>query len=92
MQLVLRELRAAWAFVERNFNLTKRYWKWEVVFLAYTVANSVTMGFIGKGIESFSGTEVDVNFLILYMLIGSILWGYLSILFEIVAETVAWER
>src|SRR6056297_2230523 len=92
MQLVLRELRAAWAFVERNFNLTKRYWKWEVVFLAYTVANSVTMGFIGKGVESFSGAVVDVNFLILYMLIGSILWGYLSILFEIVAETVAWER
>ncbi len=92
MQLVLRELRAAWAFVERNFNLTKRYWKWEVVFLAYTVANSVTMGFIGKGVESFSGAKVDVNFLILYMLIGSILWGYLSILFEIVAETVAWER
>lgn len=92
MQLVLRELRAAWAFVERNFNLTKRYWKWEVVFLAYTVANSVTMGFIGKGVESFSGAVLDVNFLILYMLIGSILWGYLSILFEIVAETVAWER
>ncbi|HPE68516.1 MAG TPA: ABC transporter permease [Thermotogota bacterium] len=92
MQAVLKEFRAAWAFVERNFNLVKRYWKWEVVFFAYTVANSVTMGFIGKGVENFSGTKVDVNFLILYMLIGSILWGYLSILFEIVAETVAWER
>jgi len=92
MQLVLRELRASWAFVERNFNLIKRYWKWELVFFAYTVANSVTMGFIGIGVESFSGAVVDVNYLILYMLIGSILWGYLSILFEIVAETVAWER
>lgn len=87
-----RELRASLAFIERNFNLTKRYWKWEVVFFLYTIANSITMGFIGKGVEAFSGTAVDTNYLILYMLIGSILWGYLSILFEIVAETVAWER
>ena len=58
----------------------------------YTIANSVTMGFIGKGIEAFSGTKLDTSYLILYMLLGSILWGYLSILFEIVAETVAWER
>lgn len=92
MNIVLRELRAAGAFIERNFNLVKRYWKWELVFFVYTVANSVTMGFIGKGIENFSDSKVDVNYLILYMLIGSILWGYLSILFEIVAETVAWER
>lgn len=89
---IMRELRASWAFIERNFNLTKRYWKWEVVFLVYTVANSVTMGFIGKGVESFSGATLDTSYLILYMLLGSILWGYLSILFEIVAETVAWER
>ncbi len=87
-----QELRASWAFIERNFNFTKRYWKWEVVFFVYTIANSVTMGFIGKGVESFSGTELNTSYLILYMLLGSILWGYLSILFEIVAETVAWER
>jgi len=86
-----RELRAALAFVERNFNLIKRYWKWELVFFAYTVANTVTIGFIGVGFVRF-GSTVDVNYLVLYMLIGSIMWGYLSILFEVVAETVAWER
>ncbi|WP_243392316.1 MULTISPECIES: hypothetical protein [unclassified Mesotoga] len=88
-QSTARELRASWAFIERNFNFTKRYWKWEVVFFAYTIANSVTMGFIGKGVESFSGAKLDTSYLILYMLLGSILWGYLSILFEIVAETAA---
>ncbi|MFO7881297.1 MAG: ABC transporter permease [Kosmotogaceae bacterium] len=92
VKAIAHEARASWAFIIRNFNLTKRYWKWEVVFFAYTMANSVTMGFIGKGVESFSGAAVNVNYLILYMLLGSILWGYLSILFEIVAETVAWER
>jgi len=89
---IKKEFRACIAFVERNFNLIKRYWKWELVFFVYTVANSVTMGFIGKGIERFGNTQFDTSYLILYMLIGSILWGYLSILFEIIAETVAWER
>ncbi len=92
MELVFREARAAWAFIERNFNLVKRYWKWELVFFVYTVANSVTMGFIGKGVENFSGVVIDTQHLIMYMLLGSILWGYLSVLFEVVAETVAWER
>ena len=30
MALMTRELKASFAFVERNFNLTKRYWGWEV--------------------------------------------------------------
>ena len=29
MTLMARELKASFAFVERNFNLTKRYWGWE---------------------------------------------------------------
>jgi ABC-2 type transport system permease protein len=28
------DMRASYAFVERNFNLVKRYWGWEVVWLA----------------------------------------------------------
>lgn len=92
VQAIVQEMRASWAFIVRNFNLSKRYWKWELVFLVYTIANSVTMGFIGKGVESFSDGSFDTNYLILYMLLGSILWGYLSVLFAIVAETVAWER
>ncbi|MDK2883744.1 MAG: type transport system permease protein [Pseudothermotoga sp.] len=33
MEFIVHELRAALAFIERNFNLIKRYWKWEIVFL-----------------------------------------------------------
>lgn len=91
MQRILLELRGATAFVRRNFHLTKRYWKWELVWFVYTMANAVTMGFIGRGFQMF-GATVNTEYIVTYMLIGSILWGYLSLLFEITAETVAWER
>lgn len=88
----LHELIAGRAFVERNLNLTKRYWQWELVWLVYTVANSVTIGFIGKGIEQLTNTKIDTSYWIMYMLLGSILWGYLAVIFEIVSQIVSWER
>jgi len=30
MAMLTRDLKASMAFVERNFNLTKRYWGWEL--------------------------------------------------------------
>lgn len=60
-------------------------WKWEIVFFAYTIANTVTMGFVGKSMGGGNRT-------ILYMIIGATMWSYLSVLFEVLAETVAWER
>ncbi|MDD4028406.1 MAG: ABC transporter permease [Caldisericia bacterium] len=88
----IHELRAGISFVNRNFNLTKRYWKWEVVFLLWTIANAVSIGFIGKWTGSFSNVEVNTDYITMYMLLGSILWGYLSVVFEVVSETVSWER
>ena len=35
MTLMAREFKASFAFVERNFNLTKRYWGWEFAWLIY---------------------------------------------------------
>jgi ABC-2 type transport system permease protein len=88
----MHELRAGISFVNRNFNLTKRYWKWEVVFLIWTIANAVSIGFIGKWTGSFSSVEINTDYITMYMLLGSILWGYLSVVFEVVSETVSWER
>ncbi len=31
MTMAFHELRASYAFVERNINLVKRYWGWELV-------------------------------------------------------------
>jgi ABC-2 type transport system permease protein len=92
MRSVWREALTSYAFVERNFNLTKRYWGWEAVWLLYSVANALAITFIGAGMEAITGTPVDTSYLVLYLLVGSLVWGYLSMVFHSISETVAWER
>src|SRR5918998_1531761 len=77
--------------VERNWYLVKRYAWWEVAFFLWTAANTLTIVFIGKGVEA-AGGQVDVNRLTTILLIGGVIWAYLGIVFEILTETVAWER
>jgi len=77
--------------VERNVYLTKRYILWDVAFFVWTVANTLTIVFIAKGIEA-TGGEIDVNRATTSLLIGAVVWAYLGILFEFLTETVAWER
>ena len=77
--------------VERNAYLIKRYALWEVAFFVWTVANTLTVVFIARGIEA-AGGELDVNRQTAVLLIGGVIWAYLGIIFEILTETVAWER
>src|SRR6185369_9175335 len=44
---VAHELKASYAFVERNFFLTRRYWGWEIAFLVYSVAGALSISLIG---------------------------------------------
>jgi ABC-2 type transport system permease protein len=77
--------------VERNVYLTKRYFLWDVAFFLWTVANTLTIVFIAKGIEA-TGGQIDVNRATTSLLIGAVVWAYLGIIFEFLTETVAWER
>ena len=77
--------------VERNWYLVKRYAWWEIAFFLWTAANTLTIVFIGKGVEA-AGGNVNVNRLTTILLIGAVIWSYLGIVFEILTETVAWER
>ena len=77
--------------IERNVYLVKRYVMWEIAFFVWTVANSLTIVFIAKGVEA-SGGQIDVNRYTTILLIGAVIWAYLGIIFEILTETVAWER
>ena len=88
---VRAELVGAGGVVERNAYLTKRYIWWDVAWLVWTIANTLTIVFIAEGIEA-SGGQIDVDQTMTYLLIGAVVWAYLGILFAFLMETVAWER
>jgi ABC-2 type transport system permease protein len=77
--------------VERNAYLVKRYAWWELAFFVWTIANTLTIVFIAEGVEA-GGGRLDVERQTTILLIGAVLWAYLGIVFEILTETVAWER
>jgi ABC-2 type transport system permease protein len=76
---------------ERNVYLVKRYIWWDIAFFVWTVANTLTIVFIAEGIEATGGV-IDVDRVTTRLLVGAVVWAYLGIIFEILTETVAWER
>jgi ABC-2 type transport system permease protein len=90
--LALRhELIGLLGVVERNSYLVKRYAIWEMTWFVWTVANTLTIVFIAKGVEA-AGGSLDVKRETTVLLIGAVIWSYLGILFEIITQTVGWER
>ena len=82
MTIVAHELKASYAFIERNFFLTRRYWGWEIAFLVYSVAGALSISLIGAGDPE----------LLLTLMVGAIFWNYLSVVFSWIAETISVER
>src|SRR5436190_19491910 len=92
MSLALRhELVGLSGVIERNIYLVKRYIWWDIAFFLWTVANTLTIVFIAKGIPAVGG-KIDVEKVTTILLVGAVIWAYLGIIFEILTETVAWER
>lgn len=71
------------ALIERNFALIKRYIGWEVVWVFYNITNALCIGFIGVT----QGKEH-----VMFLVVGALVWGFLSLLFHELAEQVQWER
>lgn len=86
MQLV-KEVKASYAFVERNLNLVKRYLSWELVFLFYNIINTLTIGLIAYNVPEHERADTT-----LYLIIGALLWGFLSVIFMEISNSVSWER
>jgi ABC-2 type transport system permease protein len=82
--IVAHELKASYAFIERNFYLTRRYWGWELAFLVYSVAGALSISLIGA--------DQGSSKLLLTLMVGAIFWNYLSVVFSWIAETIAVER
>ena len=77
------ELVSTLGFLERNLSLVRRYLGWEAVFMSYNVVNALVIGFIGVT----QGKDF-----VMYLAVGALVWGFLSVLFHEISESVAWER
>ena len=82
-----------WAFFERQTNLWKRYWAWELVWLVYGVVNTLAITFIANEAAS-TGTvsKGQVARLTMFLLIGTLVWAYLSAILDDMSLTIMWER
>ncbi|MEA3020907.1 MAG: type transport system permease protein [Actinomycetota bacterium] len=88
-----QQMSLGWAFVERQRNLWKRHWAWEVVWLLYGVVNTLAITFIAKQLTQegvISGRRA--NDLVLFLLIGTLVWAYLSAVLDDISLVVTWER
>ncbi len=88
------ELNALFGFAERQMHVVKRYWVWEVVWLFYSLVSVLSIGFLASGLGTLGveGGTFDLHRAQLYLLVGALLWGYLSLVFMEAAFAIAWER
>jgi len=92
MTTLTHEFKASYAFMERNYFIVKRYWAWEMVWLTYSIVNSLSVSYIGVGMEKLGGEGIDSDFLVLYLAIGTIVWRYLAVIFYWVTDVIGMER
>ena len=81
MEIVIRQ---TWAFLFRGYHLTRRYISWVVVFNFYAVVTSATVALIGVAANDYQLT--------LTLVVGALLWNYLSWLYQEIAMSIAYER
>jgi ABC-2 type transport system permease protein len=85
------DLKAFLGFFERQTNLLRRYWTWEAVWFFYSLVSVLSIGFLASGLPAVSAAA-DNSQTKLYLLIGALLWSYLSLVFAEVAHAINWER
>ena len=89
------ETHAFVGFMERQKNLIKRYLLWEAVWLVYSLVSVLSIGYLAAGLGSLGGAAPGAETLRraqLYLLVGALLWAYLSIVFVEISFSVMWER
>ena len=77
-------MRQTWAFLFRGYHLTRRYIGWVIVFNFYAVVTSATVALIGVAAGNYQLT--------LTLVVGALLWNYLSWLYQEISMSIAYER
>jgi len=81
MEAVMRQ---TWAFMFRGYHITRRYIGWVIVFNFYALVTSATVALIGVAENDYQLT--------LKLIVGALLWNYLSRLYEEISMSIAYER
>jgi ABC-2 type transport system permease protein len=81
-------------FFERQLHLYRRYWVWEVVWFLYSVATVLSVGYLASGLNAIGAgeTPAGIHRAQLYLLVGALLWTYMSLVFHETSFAIAWER
>jgi ABC-2 type transport system permease protein len=77
-------LRQTWAFMFRGYHITRRYIGWVIVFNFYALVTSASVALIGVAANDYQLT--------LTLIVGALLWNYLSRLYEEISMSIAYER
>src|SRR4026208_1469045 len=77
-------MRQTWAFLFRGYHITRRYIGWVFVFNFYALVTSATVALIGVAENNYQLT--------LTLVVGALLWNYLSRLYEEISMSIAYER
>ena len=77
-------MRQTWAFLFRGYHITRRYIGWVIVFNFYALVTSATVALIGGAANDYQMT--------LTLVVGALLWNYLSWLYNEIAMSIAYER
>ncbi len=88
------ELNAFVGFIERQKNLYRRYWLWEAVWLLYNLVSVLSIGYLAAGLSTLGlePGQASLHQTQLYLLVGALLWTYLSLVFFEIAFAITWER
>jgi ABC-2 type transport system permease protein len=95
LRAVGQEANKSYAFIERGWYFTKRYWAWEAVWVVYNIVNALAVTFIASTASLIPGATIPpdaLNQFYLYLAIGTAIWTYISVVFDSVTETVTIER
>ncbi len=76
--------RQTFAFIFRDYHLTRRYLSWVIVFTAYSFVGAVTIALIG--------VAADDEQLTITLVLGALMWNFLSVMFDGIANAISYER
>jgi ABC-2 type transport system permease protein len=77
-------IRQTWAFMFRGYHLTRRYISWVIVFNFYALVTSATVALIGVAAGDYQLT--------LTLVVGALMWNFMSSLYNEIAMSIAYER